>query len=142
MVKKGGWPYPYFELASRNESRPDVTCQRDMETMCKVNSTTKRPNIVDKCLLLEFSRVDHKADIGTMLPRQNQTMTDKEAFLTIHVLRLYRYMVSKWNSAVLRAGSGHISASAWPSRLSRVRTDCARMSLRRSQILAHGPLTQ
>ena len=83
MVKKGGWPYPYFELASRNESRPDVTCQRDMETMCKVNSTTKRPNLVDKCLLLEFSRVDHKADIGTTLPRRNQMMTDKEVFLTI-----------------------------------------------------------
>ena len=54
-----------------------------METMCKVNSTTKRPNLVDKCLLLEFSRVDHKADIGTTLPRRNQMMTDKEVFLTI-----------------------------------------------------------
>lgn len=62
VVSKGGWPYPYFELASRNETRPDVTCQRDMEAMCKVNATTKRPNIHDQCLLLEFSRVSHMSE--------------------------------------------------------------------------------
>jgi hypothetical protein len=62
VVSKGGWPYPYFELASRNETRPDVTCQRDMQAMCKVNATTKRPNIHDQCLLLEFSRVSHMSE--------------------------------------------------------------------------------
>ena len=29
------------------------------EAMCKLNATTKRPDIHDKCLLLEFSRVTH-----------------------------------------------------------------------------------
>ena len=55
VLKRGGFAVPYFAAMQRNVTDPVTHCQRDMQTVCKVNKTTGRPNIHDQALLLEFS---------------------------------------------------------------------------------------
>ena len=55
VLKRGGFAVPYFAAMQRNVTDPVTHCHRDMQTVCKVNKTTGRPNIHDQALLLEFS---------------------------------------------------------------------------------------
>jgi hypothetical protein len=58
VLQKGGFAVPFFEgVSGRNITDPQTTCKADLAQLCKVNETTKRPNIHDQALLLEFSRV-------------------------------------------------------------------------------------
>lgn len=57
VLQKGGFAVPFFESAGRNITDPKTTCKADLARLCTVNETTKRPNIHDQALLLEFSRV-------------------------------------------------------------------------------------
>ena len=59
VLKRGGFAVPYFAAMQRNVTDPVTHCQRDMQTVCKGNKTTGRPNIHDQALLLEFSESTH-----------------------------------------------------------------------------------
>eukprot|EP01047_Picozoa_sp_COSAG01_P062814 COSAG01_NODE_8051_length_2940_cov_1.546287_3_plen_256_part_00 len=65
VLAKGGFAVPFFQGAGRNITDPAASCRSDLARLCKVNETTKRPNIHDQALLLEFSRVQPgKAPLG------------------------------------------------------------------------------
>ena len=64
VLAKGGFAVPFFQSPGRNETDPKTHCAADLRRLCSINATTGRPGIVDQALLLEFSRVDHKPDIG------------------------------------------------------------------------------
>jgi hypothetical protein len=57
VLQKGGFAVPFFIGAGRNITDPKSTCKADLARLCKVNQTTKRPDIHDQALMLEFSRV-------------------------------------------------------------------------------------
>lgn len=68
LLEKGGYGVPFFQSLPRNESNPAQHCKQYMRQACAVNRTTGRPNLYSQCLMLEFSRVDHHADIGLWYP--------------------------------------------------------------------------
>eukprot|EP01045_Picozoa_sp_COSAG04_P003290 COSAG04_NODE_132_length_24268_cov_7.633426_10_plen_175_part_00 len=97
VLAKGGFAVPFFTLSGRNESSPEVSCQRDMQRMCNRNATTGRPDLVDQALLFEFSRVDHKADVGIWHPNGSLPYFEQDLATFMLVRGAHAWMGYTWS---------------------------------------------
>ena len=114
VLAKGGFAVPFFTLSGRNESGPEVSCQRDMQRMCKRNATTGRPDLVDQALLFEFSRVDHKADVGIWHPNGSLPYFEQDLATFMLVRGAHAWMGYTWSGCT---DSGYPSGCGKRNRL-------------------------
>jgi len=114
VLAKGGFAVPFFTLSGRNESSPEVSCQRDMQRMCNRNATTGRPDLVDQALLFEFSRVDHKADVGIWHPNGSLPYFEQDLATFMLVRGAHAWMGYTWSGCT---DSGYPSGCGKHSRL-------------------------
>lgn len=97
VLSRGGFAVPYFVSSGRNETDPATHCATDLRRMCAVNTTTGKPNVHSQALLFEFSRVDHKADIGLWYPNGSLPFFEQDLATFLLVRGPYAWIGYTWS---------------------------------------------
>ena len=87
--------YLYF-FPRHNSSHQWAPKSVDLHS-CSRNATTGRPDLVDQALLFEFSRVDHKADVGIWHPNGSLPYFEQDLATFMLVRGAHAWMGYTWS---------------------------------------------